>query len=137
MNLLKMYTPSINRIYGDKLSNLRESFQAMLLTMDSVQTLFEGPAPSAAEVESKLSMLIGSVYRHFENEVRHMQQHNYYDIETHMDKHAVFIEKVEAFRFNFPDKKSEENFVAYRLLQRWVTSHLLWDDAHLVQTITS
>lgn len=136
MNLLKMYTPSLDRIYGEKLSHLRESFQTLLLTMDGVQSLLVSPAPQS-EIRAKMSMMVGSAYRHFENEVTHMYKIGYEDIETHMDKHAKFINMLETFSFSFVDNDLAENVNQYRMLQKWVTSHLMWEDAHFVQTATS
>ena len=129
MNLLKMYEPSLDRIYGNNLTEIRQSFNVLLLSLDGLQTLFDTPA-TPSEIRSKFSMLIGCVYRHFEIEVRNMQRDEYSATESHIDKHAVFTGMVETFRLNFFENTREENLHEYRSVQRWLLHHLLMDDAH-------
>jgi hemerythrin-like metal-binding protein len=131
-----MYAPSLERIYGNRLVHLRESFHTILLALDNIQTLLDMPCPEEDDIESKFAMLLGSTYRHFDKEVAYMYRIDYKCTECHIDKHSKFTTMVEMFKINFEGNTREENLKAFRDLQRWVSVHLLMDDAYFVQVAT-
>lgn len=130
MNLLNIYAPSMDRIYGNNLPQLRSSFQTLLIVLEGVGELF--PICEPDEREAKLNMLIGCTNRHFELQAQLMAQAKYEPMDTHIDKHCGFIQTVEMFCFNFPHSTFEQNRSAYRSLQKWLLHHLLMDDAHFM-----
>lgn len=130
MNLLSMYKPSLDRIYGNNLPELRESFQAILLVLASFEELIVVGSPE--ERETKLNALIGCTERHFQMQIDCMSKRGYYNVNDHADKHTDLIQTVEMFSLNFRHLTAEQNFALFRNIQKWLLHHLLMDDAHFM-----
>lgn len=130
MNLLSMYKPSLDRIYGSNLPELRSSYQAILLVLAGLEELIMKGTPE--ERDSKLNALVGCTQRHFEMQTVCMQERDYYNVNSHADKHHDFLQTVEMFCLNFRHLTAEQNYASFRNIQKWLLHHLLMDDAHFM-----
>lgn len=135
MNLLNQYMPSMNRIYGGKFNDLRSSFSTLLIVLDGVTELIL-KGGEREEQDAKLRMLSGTAYRHFQLENERIGVSEYEGAESHIDKHCGFLQQVEMFQLEFAYNTQEQNLAAARNLQRWLSTHLLMDDAHLISNLS-
>ncbi|MBF0588079.1 MAG: bacteriohemerythrin [Magnetococcales bacterium] len=101
--------------------------------VEIVNTLFH--ATRSDGDPEKLDKVLGAlqdytVY-HFEREEAFMRQHNYPDIEQHVDQHESFKTRVMQFREVVQDEKSMLTIHVLRFLRNWLVNHIQNTDRKL------
>lgn len=130
MNFLNLYKPSVERIYGNKFSDLRSTFQTVLVVLSNVENL--NHTSTVKECDAQFEMLKGAITRHFDLQQTYMLKSVYTSIESHLEHHKRFQTTVEEFCIDFAQNSNSKNLTAFRCIQKELLHHLLMDDAHLI-----
>lgn len=123
MNLLNMYGPSVDRIYGQNLPELRASFHEVLSTLSYLHnSIKEGIKECAA------TSLIYKLRHHFDVQAITMERLGYYNTRAHEEKHEEFLTILDDFEVCSSAVKT----TIFYTIHRWIFNHLLMDDAHFM-----